>query len=237
MYLTDKQRRAVEKYAPVYLEAERATGVPAALLAGIHYRETSLADNAGRVGGIMQFDPPLSPASVRYFGQRFGIPDLTDPETDPRTAIICAAGFLQLKRERAGLPLLTPGAALEACADAAWRYNGTAYGSSMKSPYVANDPQNGVSLWIRGTVPDANNPALRVRIDHIDKRPGVLAIMAEAAPLILRPGHIESKAAPVLFQLANGAFAPMQGNKTVYMGVTVRRDTNGVVFLEGKANL
>jgi hypothetical protein len=175
MYLNPDQLAAAQRWQPLYLEAERKIGVPWALLAALHYRETNFGAQTGRVGGILQFDPPLPPTKIREFGAKYGIHDLTDPERDPRTAILCAAAFLQVSKN-AGL---TPDSPEAACADAAWSYNGRAYGSWKNSPYVSNDPQHGVQLRIVGTVPNLKDPSKRDRIDQPDKRPGVLAVMRE----------------------------------------------------------
>lgn len=178
-YLNAAQIDAVRRWQPLYLEAEQKIGVPWALLAALHYRESNFGARTQRVGGPFQFDPPLPPATVRAYGARYGISDLTDPETDVRTGVLCAAAFLQGKVAAQGRAALTPQSSEEACADAAWSYNGRAYGSWQNSPYVNNDPQNGRTLHIRGTVPDLKDPRKRVRIDQPDTRPGVLAVMRE----------------------------------------------------------
>lgn len=178
-YLNGAQMEAVRRWLPLYLEAEQKIGVPWALLAALHYRESNFGARTQRVGGPFQFDPPLSGAAVRAYGARYGISDLTDPETDVRTGVLCAAAFLQGKVAAQGRSALTPQSSEEACADAAWSYNGRAYGSWQNSPYVNNDPQNGRQMRIRGTVPDLKDPRKRVRIDQPDTRPGVLAVMRE----------------------------------------------------------
>ncbi|OLV20120.1 hypothetical protein [Deinococcus marmoris] len=179
MYLNANMIAAARKWAAFYIEAERRVGVPRDLLAALHYRETAFGASTGRVGGILQFDPPLSSARVREYGAAYGITDLTDPERDPRTAVLCAAAFVQAKLKSAGRPALTPLSSLADCGYAAFLYNGTGYGSVANSPYASNDPQNGVQMRIRGTVPSLANPAIRVRIDQPDTRPGVLAVMHE----------------------------------------------------------
>ena len=193
-YLNPTQLSAVRRWLPLYLEAERKIGVPWAMLAALHYRETNFGASTARVGGILQFDPPLPPAKVREYGQRYGILDLTDPESDPRTAILCAAAFVQGKVAALGRPALTPQSTPEEVADAAWSYNGRAYGSWQNSPYVNNDPQAGRQMWIRGTVPDLRNPAKRVRIDQPDRRPGVLAVMREVRARVAVPVSVPVKA-------------------------------------------
>lgn len=240
MYLSEKQFQDAARWRPFYLEAERRIGVPWALLAALHYRESNLGDRAGLPGGPLQFDPPLSAAQVRAYGAKYGIPDLTDPETDPRTAILCAAAFLQGKVAFWKEPPLTPGSDLTACALAAWSYNGRAYGSWQNSPYVANDPQNGVALHIRGTLPDGKGG--RTRIDRPDPRPGVLAVMRElrarwpqdgAAGGAVAPEPQKAPAGPpvangrLLLADTAGKFGPAPGPRFVYRGLVFSLQPSG----------
>jgi len=185
-YLSSTQLARVQQFLPLYLEGQRRIGVPWALLAAIHYRESNLQDSAERAGGPMQFDPPLSGDLVRRFGAKYGISDLGDPETDARTAILCAAAFLQGKAAQLA-KVLKPDSSITDIADVAFSYNGRGYGTWQRSPYVSNDPQNGVQMRITGSVPDSNNPSIRVRIDRPDTRPGVLAIIRELLVRVTLP--------------------------------------------------
>ncbi len=188
-YLKSSQLQRVQQFLPLYLEGQRRIGVPWALLAAIHYRESDLQGSAERVGGPMQFAPPLSGDLVRRFGAKYGIADLGDPETDARTAILCAAAFLQGKAAQLA-KVLKPDSAEAEIADVAFSYNGRGYGTWQRSPYVSNDPQNGVQMRITGTVPDKNNPSIRVRIDRPDTRPGVLAIIRELRARVVLPAAV-----------------------------------------------
>jgi hypothetical protein len=225
MYLNSTQLAAAHRWRPLYEEAERHIGVPWLLMAALHYRETNFGAQTGRAGGVLQFDPPLTPAKVRQFGARFKLTNLTDPERDPRTAILCAAAFLQVNKG-AGL---TPDATEAECADAAWSYNGRAYGSWQASPYVSNDPQRGVTLHIRGTVPSLRNPAIRERIDRPDPRPGVLAVMhelrarlGEGRPAAVAPATPAATESTLLVAGPDGAFhAPSGPRFTLPYPVTI----------------
>lgn len=219
-YLNDTQMAAVQRWLPLYQEAERKIGVPWPLLAALHYRESNFATRTQRVGSALQFDPPLTPAQVRAYGAQYGIMDLTDPETDVRTALLCAAAFLQGKVASRGQPPLTPSSSEAECADAAWSYNGRAYGSWQRSPYVSNDPQNGVQMRITGTVPDLKNPAKRVRIDQPDTRPGVLAIMRELRQRVAVPPPMQAPVPvdeqdTVMIVGPEGRFVPVPGLRFV----------------------
>jgi len=219
-YLNGAQIDAVRRWLPLYLEAEKKIGVPWALLAALHYRESNFGARTQRVGGPFQFDPPLPPATVRAYGARYGISDLTDPETDVRTGVLCAAAFLQGKVASQGRAALTPQSGEEACADAAWSYNGRAYGSWQNSPYVNNDPQNGRQMRIRGTVPDLKDPRKRVRIDQPDTRPGVLAVMRELRARLAPPAPPVTPELPdardvVMLAGPDGQFRPVTQSRVV----------------------
>lgn len=187
-YLSKDQLARVQRFLPFYLEAQARIGVPWAMLAALHYRESNLGSATERAGGPLQFDPPLTGDQVRRYGAAWKILDLTDPETDVRTALLCAAAFVQAKAASISGQLLKPDSPVALIADVAWSYNGRAFGSWQNSPYVNNDPQNGVQLRITGWVadgPDADH--LRDRIDQIDKRPGVLAVMREVLARVALP--------------------------------------------------
>lgn len=223
-YLYPNQLAAAQKWLPFYREAEAKIGVPWALLAALHYRETNFGASTARVGGVLQFDPPLSGATVRAYGAQYGTPDLSDPERDPRTAILCAAAFVQAKLRAAKVAPLTPASTPAQCGYAAFLYNGTGYGSPQNSPYVSNDPQGGVQMRIRGTVPDLHNPKLRVRIDQPDTRPGVLAVMRElkgrltapvTAPPALPAAPVTNPVDVVMVAGPDGLFRPPEGQRFV----------------------
>jgi hypothetical protein len=211
MYLNPAQLTAAQTYQPLYLEAERKIGVPWALLAALHYRESNFAARTARVGSAMQFDPPLSPERVREYGARYKILDLQDPASDVRTAILCAAAFLQAKVIARGNAPLSPDSTEAECADAAWSYNGRAYGSWQKSPYVSNDPQHGVQMRIVGTVPNLKDPSKRDHINQPDTRPGVLAMMRELRERLTPAPSAPAEANPMdrmLVADADGNFRP-----------------------------
>jgi len=250
-YLSSSQLQRIQHFLPLYLEGQTRIGVPWALLAAIHYRESNLQGSAERVGGPMQFDPPLSGDLVRRFGAQYGIGDLGDPETDARTAILCAAAFLQGKAAQLAKKL-TPDSSMFDVADVAFSYNGRGYGTWQRSPYVSNDPQNGVQLWITGTVPDKNNPSIRVRIDRPDTQPGVLAIIRElrarvtvpaavpvvvpATPVVIAPtpsGTVSSDPGLGRVLLADqaGKFALAPVGDFVYRGMFYSRKPNGDLWV------
>jgi len=193
-YLSSSQLQRVQQFLPLYLEGQTRIGVPWALLAAIHYRESNFNTVASRVGGAFQFDPPLPAAQVRAYGAKYGITDLTSPETDVRTGALCSAAFLQAKAAVLAR-VLTPDSPDEVIADTAFSYNGRAAGYWKRSSYVANDPQNGVQLRIVGTMPDEHNPNIRVPINQPDTRPGVMAVIRElrvrvalpTAPVVIAP--------------------------------------------------
>ena len=231
-YLSDQQLNTVRTFLPLYLEGQTRIGVPWAMLAALHYRESDLGTSTARVGGPLQFDPPIQPEQVRAWGLKYGIADLGSPETDLRTAVLCAACFLQVKAAVLGKALKSD-SSLGDIADVAWSYNGRAYGSWKNSPYVSNDPQNGVQLRLTGTVPDIHDPSKRVRIDKIETRPGVLPVMRELLSRVPLPAPVvvSVPAAPagprLLLADRTGAFGEAVLDRFIYHGLMFARQPSG----------
>lgn len=228
-YLNNTQLALVQARLQLYLEAERLTGVPWMLLAALHYRESNFAGLVARVGGPFQADPPWTSAQVRAWGSQYSVTDLTDPETDLRTAVICAAAFVQVKAAARG-GKLTPASSHEEIADVAFSYNGRAYGTWQNSPYVANDPANGVTLHIRGTVPDTKDPSKRIRIDQVDTRPGVLAIIRELQDRVILPAPPATTPRVLLLDQA-GKFVPETRDRFKWQGLMFSRQVNGDLWI------
>jgi len=231
--------------------------VPWALLAAIHYRESNFNTVASWVGGAFQFDPPLTATQVRAYGAKYGITDLTSPETDVRTGALCSAAFLQSKAAVLAR-LLTPDSPDKMIADVAFSYNGRAAGYWRRSSYVANDPQNGVQLRIVGTVPDEHDPSIRVRINQPDTRPGMMAVIRElrarvtvptatpvavpvvvpATPIVIAPTPSDPvSSAPgaglgrVLLADQAGKFGLAPADDFVYRGMFYSRKPNGDLWV------
>lgn len=172
-YLTAEDRRRVAEMRPHYEHAQQLTGVPWLLLAAIHYRENRCRPSAPRPGGCMQKDPPWTQAQIQAYANELRV-QLQNPERDARTSILMAAHFIQKEKAR---PRLSPSSPLAAQLDAAFRYNGTAYGSAAASPYVNNDPLNGRQMHVRGTLRNADGSVSHV--SQPDRSPGVRIVMEE----------------------------------------------------------
>ncbi|MDV6375123.1 hypothetical protein [Deinococcus arenicola] len=153
----------------------------------------------------------IAAARVREYGAAYGITDLTDPERDPRTAVLCAAAFVQGKLRNASRAVLTPTATPADCEYAAFLYNGTNYGSVTNSPYVSNDPQNGVQMRIRSKVPHLKDPSKRIRIDQPDTRPSMLAVMRELRARGVLGSAVPPAVAPAPTTDFPGLMVPEQG--------------------------
>jgi len=188
-YLSDNQMALIKKHLPVY---QQACG-----MAGIHYREAEFATFSQVPGGAFQLDPggtgdELKNAIVKYTAmvcKLYGVP-VKDLETDFFTA--CLVAVHELKSKVRATTEITP-IDDEALADAYWGYNGrsrhhTEFEQTQKgtmephwrwSPYVSNDPKNGIVLRITGTMPDPKDPTKRLKIDRPDPRPGALVIYRE----------------------------------------------------------
>lgn len=184
-FLTDSQIQTIKKNKSVYVNAEHLTGVPWQAVAAVHFREHSLGtSNPERVGGPFQFDPPLTEIQMRSLLKRFT--NIGKKETIEEyvrkgintfeTAAVFAACWLRHK----SVPVITPTASDESIKDAFWGYNGKAYGSADKSPYVMNMYDSAhMNMVLRGTVPDKKNPSKRVKVETVDKRPGAFTIYKE----------------------------------------------------------
>ena len=197
-YLSDRQMALIKKHLPIYQQACGLVQMgPPLIMAGIHYREAEFATSSQVPGGAFQLDPggvgdELKNAIVKYTTmvcKLYGVP-VKDIETDFFTACLVAVHELKSKVRvtTAVLPIDD-----EALADAFWGYNGrsrhhTEFEQTQKgtmephwrwSPYVNNDPKNGVVLRITGTMPDPKDPTKRIKIDRPDPRPGALMIYRE----------------------------------------------------------
>lgn len=145
--------------------------VPPEFLFAIWLRE-SLSFASPGPGGAFQFDPPRPityvAAVIRHWGLHLAPRALEDCWF---TAALVAADFLQQKANSKIGGYATSWGILS---DAAWGYNGRAYGSAERSPYVSNDPRNGVQLRIVGSI--INAQGLRESVNFVDQRPGVMPI-------------------------------------------------------------
>lgn len=174
---------------------ESVTGVDWKILAAIWYRENSLSlTPPTRVGGVWQFDPPLTLKKQKDLLNKFT--NLSETEKNIiiqnsslfKNGAILAACFLRNKtkyvldvREKGDLPDDVVG-------DTFYTYNGKAYGSGWKnSPYVFNNgDEKHMGMLVKGTLPDTNNPSKRIRIEKQDLRPGAFIIYKQLQRLYPR---------------------------------------------------
>lgn len=197
-YLSQQQITRIRYLRPAYTLGCTVVGggIPWQALAAIHYRESEFQMISSRPGGAYQLDPGGSGADLKAritahvkeicqrYGQQYG-----SIEENFTIASVVAADTLKGKARGV---IATAGAVDEdMLGDALWGYNGrsashTADGTKdaekaswTYSPYVANDPQRGISLRLRGTVPDDSVPGGRRKIDIVDQRPGALTIYRE----------------------------------------------------------
>lgn len=198
LYLTPTLRRRLDANKAAYQEAERLTGVPWALLAAIHYRENDLLPTSPNRGGPMQKDPPWTPAQTAAYAHELKT-TIAHPPHALRDSCVMAAWFIQKEKAK---PRLTPSSPRAALLEAAFRYNGTAYGSAAKSPYVMSDPLNGHVMTIRGTIDGG------AYVSNPDKKAGVSVILDElagAAPQVSTGGH----PIPTVAVASNTVYYPM----------------------------
>lgn len=150
------------------------TKVPPEFLFAVWLRE-SLSFTSPGPGGAFQFDPPRPityvAAVLKHWGLHLAPRALEDCWF---TAALVAADFLQQKVDSKIGGYAT---SWEILSDAAWGYNGRAYGAATRSPYVSNDPKRGVQLRIVGSIINANG--LRQNVNFLDQRPGVMPFYRE----------------------------------------------------------
>ena len=176
--LTERQIDRIRQVKHVFEKAQKLTSVPWQATAAVWYRESFSVAPPKTPGGPFQFDPVLHPVTQRMLLKRFT--QLSDAEieryvnkgcNDFEAGAIYAACWLRLKTK----PVITPGVSDDIIKDAFYGYNGRAYGSADKSPYVMNGfDEKHKNMVLRGTIPDGKGG--RKRVEIVDKRPGALTV-------------------------------------------------------------
>lgn len=184
--LTKAEIDKIHAHTHVFLSAEELTGVPWEAVAAIWYRESFSVASPKRIGGPFQFDPPPAEATMRYLLKRYTKLHpgeyqkyLTKGVNYFDTAAVLAACWAR----HSCRPVIHPACTDEEIKAAFWGYNGKAYGSADKSPYVMNGyseqhmGNDGEGMPLSGTVPDIHDPTKRVKIPpRPEKRPGALVV-------------------------------------------------------------
>jgi hypothetical protein len=183
--LSEAQIERIRQVKPVFEKVEKLTGVPWQALAAVWYRESFSVTPPKTPGGPFQFDPVLQPVTIRNLLSIFTSLSTDEIQqyarkgvNDFETGALCAACWLRLKTK----PIITPRVSDEVIKDAFYGYNGRAYGSADKSPYVMNgfDAKH-TNMLLRGTIPDGHGGRKRVVI--IDKRPGAFTVYTQLKSL------------------------------------------------------
>ena len=169
-----KKERILKNYQHLKY-AQDVTGVAWQAIAAIWYRESGCNEKVSIAGGPMQFDPEPSRQNLRNLLDTY-----TKLNSEEKTyllyqgvinfksSFVFAACFLQTKRKCK--ELLTISSSDEDYAEAFYGYNGRAYGSYEKSPYVMNGyDQDRSRMIIKGTI---NGSPVR----SVDSNPGALVI-------------------------------------------------------------
>lgn len=175
-----------KKLYKIYKRAAEITNVPPHFLAALHYREHAFGKNSPGPGGPMQFDPPLSKKSIQQLLSDYTILDkitinklVQKGQDNLFVALMLAGCFVQRKLTNDNKTLLKKEMKYNTSKDLIMRafelYNGTAYGSPWKSPYVVNmlDSKH-QNMRIRGTY--INKYGIRQNVNIIDKRPGTYTV-------------------------------------------------------------
>jgi hypothetical protein len=156
--LSQRELAKISENYPVYKLAADAAGIPWQMLAAIHYRESSLSTARREHGGPFQFDPPLNQGEEEF--------DVG--------AFFAAKRLQQISRFRL-YPSSTDETVIK---DSFYGWNGRAYGSFDRSPYVMNffDDQHR-NMRIHGTI--LNNLGERIRVDRSDSNLGAYTVFIE----------------------------------------------------------
>lgn len=185
LQLSNAQIQRIWEVKPIFEKIELLAGVPWQALAAVWYRESFSVAPPKTPGGPFQFDPIPPPATLKRLLQRFtSLPEMAVEQyvekgvNDFEAGALFAACWLRLKVG----PVVTPQASDALMKDAFYGYNGRAYGSADRSPYVMNgySPQHH-HMTLRGTIPDGQGGRRRVEI--VDKRPGAFTIYKQLKAL------------------------------------------------------
>lgn len=129
--------RAMNANLPTYKAAASENNISWEMLAALHYREHTFSPSDPNGEGPFQltsyYDAIQSGRPPSYKGKVVTAADIRDFSISARLA----SDILQQKVSRRGGPI-TPGATDTLVKDAFWGYNGRAYGSADRSPYVMN---------------------------------------------------------------------------------------------------
>ncbi|MBY0451238.1 MAG: hypothetical protein K2X01_11500 [Cyanobacteria bacterium] len=183
--LTERQIDRIRQVKHVFEKAEKITGVPWEAIAAIWYRESFSITPPKTPGGPFQFDPIPDKPTLLALLLRFTNLKGKDIDqyiqkgvNDFEAGALFAACWLRLKVK----PIITPDAADEVIKDAFCGYNGRAYGSADRSPYVMNGfDQERFNMVLRGTIPDGRGG--RKRVEIVDKRPGAFTVYKQLKSL------------------------------------------------------
>lgn len=183
--LTDRQIDRIRQVKHVFEKAQTLTGVPWQAIAAVWYRESFSVTPPKTPGGPFQFDPVLNPVTQRMLLKRFT--QLSDAEiehyvnkgcNDFEAGAIYAACWLRLKTK----PVITSDVSDDLIKDAFYGYNGRAYGSADRSPYVMNGfDSKHKEMVLRGTIPDGKGG--RKLVEIVDKRPGAFTVYKQLKSL------------------------------------------------------
>jgi hypothetical protein len=183
--LTDRQIDRIRQVKHVFEKAQNLTGVPWQAIAAVWYRESFSVTPPKTPGGPFQFDPVLNPVTQRTLLKRFT--QLSDAEieryvnkgcNDFEAGALYAACWLRLKTK----PVITPDVSDDVIKDAFYGYNGRAYGSADRSPYVMSGfDDKHTDMVLRGTIPDGKGG--RKRVEIVDKRPGAFTVYKQLKSL------------------------------------------------------
>ncbi len=202
-YLNETHTQTIGKLMPIYEQAAVCAGIPAAMLAAIHYREAELKIGHN-VGGPFMMDAGGSgkgfAANIRAreitVARYYNLSPVPRVRDDFAFAALCAAHHCRLVAPQSLLKAVENGddPLLWDVAYTLWGYNGRArwhrnwsgQHSWRGSSYVANHPHRGRTLLMRYRQAD------RTVVEFQDARAGTLVLYQEINSLKVIPSHEHS---------------------------------------------
>lgn len=174
--LTKPQIKKIQVQYPLFKKVQEIAKLPWYVLAAIWIRETGRSDYPISKGGCYQFDPfpnvYLQNHYLSFIGIYKCIGDITSPIYNFEYQTRLAASFIVYKAKQNGIHtnIEMPDDAVKKLF---WYYNGAAYGSPDKSPYVMNGfDEAHKNMRVKGTI--NGEP-----VNSTDTNPGAFVIYTQ----------------------------------------------------------
>lgn len=180
--------KQVQEAYPILKAVQKAVQVDWRMLAAIWMRETGRMNYPASKGGPFQFDPILDKDYSRTLLERYATPELKQEDIDTLltdydfgnftfSSTLAACLLRHISPNVKYSPLSNKLLDDMFVIDAFYKYNGAAYGSPFRSPYVFSwFNENYKNMVIRGTI--NGEP-----VENIDQNPGAFATYKQLVQL------------------------------------------------------